>query len=80
MGKDKEQQSYEVLRRFRVRENGHDVHYYEIEFEDGTTDVLPGMFAYAYQDEDEPCIYCGNTPRKKLRQMCEDCINRGVGG
>ena len=45
MGKDKEQQSYEILRRFRVRENGHDVHYYEVEFEDGTTDVLPGMFA-----------------------------------
>ena len=53
-----EQQSYEVLRRFRERENGHAVHYYEVEYEDGTTDVLPGMFAYAYQDEDEPCIYC----------------------
>ena len=56
------------------------MHYYEVEYEDGTTDVLPGMFAYAYQDEDEPCIYCGNTPRKKLRQMCEDCITKGVGG
>ena len=67
MEKDKEQQSYEVLRRFRVRENGHDVNYYEVEFEDGTMDVLPGMFAYAIQDEDAPCIYCGNTTRKKTK-------------
>jgi len=80
MGKDKKEQSYEILRRFRVRENGRSVHYYEVEYEDGSTDCLPGMFAYAYQDEDEPCIYCGNTPRKKLRQMCEECISRGAGG
>ena len=80
MGKDKEEQSYEILCRFRVRENGHSVHYYEVEYKDGSTGVLPGMFAYAYQDEDEPCIYCGNTPRKKLRQMCEECISRGAGG
>ena len=80
MGKDKEEQSCKILRRFRVRQNGRSVHYYEVEYEDGSTGCLPGMFAYAYQDEDEPCIYCGNTPRKKLRQMCEECISRGAGG
>ena len=80
MAKANNDNKYEIIRRFRVRENGHVVHYYEVEFEDGTTDVLPGMFAYAYQDEDEPCIYCGSMPRKKLRQMCEDCITKGVGG
>ena len=60
MGKDKEQQSYEILRRFRVRENGHAVHYYEVEFEDGTRDTVQGYFANAIRDEDEPGIQCGN--------------------
>ena len=59
-------------------ENGHYVHYYEIEYEDGTRDIKPGLFAYAYQDEDGPCINCGNTPRKKVRKLCEECINRGI--
>ena len=42
MGKDKDQQSYEVLSRFRVRENGHDVHYYEVKFEDG---IAPAAYS-----------------------------------
>jgi len=75
-----EQQSYEVLSRFRVRENGHDVHYYEVKFEDGTTDIMPGFFANAIRDEDEPCIQCGNKPRKRGRKICQNCMDIEIWG
>ena len=80
MVKANNEKKYEIIRRFGVMEKGHYVHYYEVEYEDGTKDTKPGLFAYAIQEEDKPCIYCGNSPRKKLRQMCEDCITKGAVG
>ena len=80
MSKSNLQQSYEVLRRFRVKEGDHSVHYYEVKYEDGTIDTIPGEFAIAIQDEDEPCEQCGAIPRKIGRRLCQKCLDIEIWG
>ena len=57
--------------------DGHYVHYYKVQYEDGTTDILPGYFAYGLEDVEKPCIECGKIPRKRIIKLCEQCIKEG---
>ena len=75
-----EMQSYEVLSRFRVKEGDHSVHYYEVKYEDGTIDTIPGEFAIAIRDEDKPCEQCGSIPRKIGRRLCQKCLDTETWG